>query len=240
MTVYAYNFHNSMNLAIDNRLHLYKECENEFGITPYPQIGVIDGRLGIHELFVRSPGTMQSRPPQIREDFSEVQALKRCIRRRNSQVALILAVVLISLSACLMPQTSRDRFVGNNGSIQKNEYGQQKTSEWLFRESTLDAPFSFRSRLGRRYQGGGLMGKPVIDTHRGDSVFRRDRAGKVLAYRGGAAGDAAGANSSNARTSGRGRGGSFFLQENFDDVCYCKLRMEQRVWSSTLKAKIAQ
>jgi len=50
------------------------------------------------------------------------------------------------------------------------------------------------------------MGKPVIDTHRGDSVFRRDRAGKVLAYRGGAAGDAAGANSSNARTSGRGRG----------------------------------
>jgi len=51
------------------------------------------------------------------------------------------------------------------------------------------------------------MGKPVIDTHRGDSVFRRDRAGKVLAYRGGAAGDAAGANSSNARTSGRGRGG---------------------------------
>jgi len=49
------------------------------------------------------------------------------------------------------------------------------------------------------------MGKPVIDTHRGDSVFRRDRAGKVLAYRGGAAGDAAGANSSNARTSGRGR-----------------------------------
>jgi len=36
-------------------------------------------------------------------------------------------------------------------------------------------------------------------------VFRRDRAGKVLAYRGGAAGDAAGANSSNARTSGRGR-----------------------------------
>jgi len=149
---------------------------------------------------------MQSRPPQIREDFSEVQALKRCIRRRNSQVALILAVVLISLSACLMPQTSRDRFVGNNGSIQKNEYGQQKTSEWLFRESTLDAPFSFRSRLGRRYQGGGLMGKPVIDTHRGDSVFRRDRAGKVLAYRGGAAGDAAGANSSNARTSGRGRG----------------------------------
>mmetsp|Transcript_14294 Transcript_14294/g.20063 ORF Transcript_14294/g.20063 Transcript_14294/m.20063 type:complete len:328 (+) Transcript_14294:114-1097(+) len=149
---------------------------------------------------------MQSRPPQIREDFSEVQALKRCIRRRNSQVALILAVVLISLSACLMPQTSRDRFVGNNGSIQKNEYGQQKTSEWVFRESTLDAPFSFRSRLGRRYQGGGLMGKPVIDTHRGDSVFRRDRAGKVLAYRGGAAGDAAGANSSNARTSGRGRG----------------------------------
>jgi len=56
------------------------------------------------------------------------------------------------------------------------------------------------------------MGKPVIDTHRGDSVFRRDRAGKVLAYRGGAAGDAAGANSSNARTSGRGRGSSRIKQ----------------------------
>jgi len=64
------------------------------------------------------------------------------------------------------------------------------------------------------------MGKPVIDTHRGDSVFRRDRAGKVLAYRGGAAGDAAGANSSNARTSGRGRGvltGGSLNDEGDDD-----------------------
>jgi len=49
------------------------------------------------------------------------------------------------------------------------------------------------------------MGKPVIESHRGDSVFRRDRTGKVLAYRGGAAGDAAAANSSNARATGRGR-----------------------------------
>jgi len=61
------------------------------------------------------------------------------------------------------------------------------------------------------------MGKPVIDTHRGDSVFRRDRAGKVLAYRGGAAGDAAGANSSNARTSGRGRGrGGWGMMETYN------------------------
>jgi len=58
------------------------------------------------------------------------------------------------------------------------------------------------------------MGKPVIESHRGDSVFRRDRTGKVLAYRGGAAGDAAAANSSNARATGRGREQFLLMNEN--------------------------
>jgi len=65
------------------------------------------------------------------------------------------------------------------------------------------------------------MGKPVIESHRGDSVFRRDRTGKVLAYRGGAAGDAAAANSSNARATGRGRGASTETKTNFNTSLSC-------------------
>jgi len=137
----------------------------------------------------------------MREDLSEIVALRRCIQRRNSQVALILALVLISLSACLMPQTSRAH-VGNQTHMQPG-HSEHQIGRFFERNSEhIHEPLlSVRSLTSRTLRGGGLTGKPVTDSLRGDSLIGRERTGRVLAYRGGAAGVA---NSSSADARGRG------------------------------------
>jgi len=136
----------------------------------------------------------------MREDLSEIVALRRCIQRRNSQVALILALVLISLSACLMPQTSRAH-VGNQTHMQPG-HSEHQIGRFFERNSEhIHEPLlSVRSLTSRTLRGGGLTGKPVTDSLRGDSLIGRERTGRVLAYRGGAAGVA---NSSSADARGR-------------------------------------
>jgi len=141
----------------------------------------------------------------MREDLSEIVALRRCIQRRNSQVALILALVLISLSACLMPQTSRAH-VGNQTHMQPG-HSEHQIGRFFERNSEhIHEPLlSVRSLTSRTLRGGGLTGKPVTDSLRGDSLIGRERTGRVLAYRGGAAGVA---NSSSADARGRGDEGT--------------------------------
>ena len=124
-------------------------------------------------------------------------------------MAVVLAVVLVSLSACVMPKTSR-KDLGYTPSyptkkgdrVGRKAVPDQCLDQALGTSCRSRGRPSFRSYAGQ--VGGGIKGEPVVR----ESVRGLGRSGRVLARRGGATGEG-GLNDSVARGAvGRGRGGT--------------------------------
>jgi len=122
-------------------------------------------------------------------------------------MAVVLAVVLVSLSACVMPKTSR-KDLGYTPShptkkgdrVERKAVPDQCLDQALGTSCRSRGRPSFRSYAGQ--VGGGNKGEPVVR----ESVRGLGRSGRVLARRGGATGEG-GLNDSAARGAvGRGRG----------------------------------
>jgi len=128
-------------------------------------------------------------------------------------MAVVLAVVLVSLSACVMPKTSR-KDLGYTPShptkkgdrVERKAVPDQCLDQALGTSCRSRGRPSFRSYAGQ--VGGGNKGEPVVR----ESVRGLGRSGRVLARRGGATGEG-GLNDSAARGAvGRGRGDADFMQ----------------------------
>jgi len=127
-------------------------------------------------------------------------------------MAVVLAVVLVSLSACVMPKTSR-KDLGYTPShptkkgdrVERKAVPDQCLDQALGTSCRSRGRPSFRSYAGQ--VGGGNKGEPVVR----ESVRGLGRSGRVLARRGGATGEG-GLNDSAARGAvGRGRGDNEYM-----------------------------
>jgi len=146
--------------------------------------------------------------PQEREDLETLIALTRCARRRNSQVAIVLAVVLISLASCFVPRVSKSQQLGSD--LPASVFNEDILRRFVPERIGDSSPSWHRNiRTRAPLQGGGLAGRSTSfsESLRRDSSG--DRSGRILSYRGGASNGEIGANASNARgVSGRGKGGA--------------------------------
>mmetsp|Transcript_8818 Transcript_8818/g.17266 ORF Transcript_8818/g.17266 Transcript_8818/m.17266 type:complete len:166 (-) Transcript_8818:184-681(-) len=147
--------------------------------------------------------------PHYREDLSEVQAWMRCAKRRNSQVAAVLVIGLISMS--LFMPNSRERLGSTTES--RSQMGED-THGWRTSSMRLSPEGSLRRPL-YGIRGGADSGRARVY----DNI--RHGPGRVYAYRGGATGIAGGANDSAAAArgtrgaAGRGRGGKPLFLNHF-------------------------
>mmetsp|Transcript_24327 Transcript_24327/g.58711 ORF Transcript_24327/g.58711 Transcript_24327/m.58711 type:complete len:447 (-) Transcript_24327:346-1686(-) len=143
--------------------------------------------------------------PQEREDLETLIALTRCARRRNSQVAIVLAVVLISLASCFVPRVSKSQQLGSD--LPASVFNEDILRRFVPERIGDSSPSWHRNiRTRAPLQGGGLAGRSTSfsESLRRDSSG--DRSGRILSYRGGASNGEIGANASNARgVSGRGK-----------------------------------
>jgi len=159
--------------------------------------------------------------PQEREDLETLIALTRCARRRNSQVAIVLAVVLISLASCFVPRVSKSQQLGSD--LPASVFNEDILRRFVPERIGDSSPSWHRNiRTRAPLQGGGLAGRSTSfsESLRRDSSG--DRSGRILSYRGGASNGEIGANASNARgVSGRGKASPFvprFLRDQASNV----------------------
>jgi len=114
----------------------------------------------------------------------------------------VLGLVLISMSACLMPKSVPQGLgatpEGHPVEVEHQQRWQRKVDKLPFREAHLHTRRTLHGTVG-----GGLEGGPVVDSLR----VGRSRVSRVLAHRGGASADLGGANKTVGRSNARGRPG---------------------------------
>jgi len=112
----------------------------------------------------------------------------------------VLGLVLISMSACLMPKSVPQGLgatpEGHPVEVEHQQRWQRKVDKLPFREAHLHTRRTLHGTVG-----GGLEGGPVVDSLR----VGRSRVSRVLAHRGGASADLGGANKTVGRSNARGR-----------------------------------
>ncbi|GAB5364360.1 hypothetical protein AAMO2058_000963200 [Amorphochlora amoebiformis] len=150
-------------------------------------------------------------PPQDRGEPLLDEPRSRCHQRRNLQMTSVLGLVLISMSACLMPKSVPQGLgatpEGHPVEVEHQQRWQRKVDKLPFREAHLHTRRTLHGTVG-----GGLEGGPVVDSLR----VGRSRVSRVLAHRGGASADLGGANKTVGRSNARGRPGTFpFLSHIF-------------------------
>jgi len=124
----------------------------------------------------------------------------------------VLGLVLISMSACLMPKSVPQGLgatpEGHPVEVEHQQRWQRKVDKLPFREAHLHTRRTLHGTVG-----GGLEGGPVVDSLR----VGRSRVSRVLAHRGGASADLGGANKTVGRSNARGRPGEIMDNKTASD-----------------------